>query len=85
MTYRLVQRNRNSWLQHDDGRKEYQIENTCGHNHRTLEGAIRCRRAHAGTTLGVLGEVEDSSGRTMRQDAELYHRAEQAVHESAQR
>jgi hypothetical protein len=55
-TYAYVQRNPNSW---DESTGEREVVNSCGHSHRTLKAAVRCRRRIADNSeLGTLGQFE---------------------------
>ena len=62
MTYTLVQRNKNSWIQYEDGSRDYEIVDTCGHKHRSLAGAVKCRDKQGETWLTRLGQIEDANG-----------------------
>lgn len=80
MTYSVISRNPNSWTQNHDGSgRVYEIQESCGHKHRTILGAVKCFGDAENTTLG-LGWPEDNSTGEGISDAE-HNTARQQLHE----
>jgi hypothetical protein len=58
----------------------FEIVRECGHNHRTLDGAIRCKNSFGDSELGYFGRVE-MNGKEVESGPELWA-AEQRIQES---
>ena len=59
MGYTVISRDPNNWVHTPEGRDFHEITYACGHNHRTMEGAIRCLDSLAGTTDSLHAEIEE--------------------------
>ncbi|CAM6053503.1 unnamed protein product [Sphagnum tenellum] len=60
-TYTVVQRNYNSWVRTDAG-DIYEIVRDCGHKHKSLDAAIKCKASYGNSELGYFGKIENQDG-----------------------